>query len=135
MGEEDILRDKNRKLHKNQRVENLRFYSVGNRPNPVFDLMIRKCPQVMEEMTRPCGCRLKYLLSVYLEQQIVPLPDVVPLSRPSFYFPGCPSRVLGGLEDKGDIFEKQTNTQNYVSSGDILQTQLFVSFLHMGSKK
>ena len=53
LGEEDILRDKNRKLHKNQRVENLRFYSVGNRPNPVFDLMIRKCPQVMEEMTRP----------------------------------------------------------------------------------
>lgn len=72
LGEDDGVRDKTRKLHKNQRVETLRFYSAGDRAHHVFDLAIRKCPQVMEEMTRPCGCRLKYLLSVYLEQQIVP---------------------------------------------------------------
>lgn len=94
LGEEDVVRDKTRKLHKNQRVENLRFYSVGNGANHVSDLTIRKCPQVMEEMTRSCGCRLKYLLSIYLEQ---PLPEAAPLSHPFLGFKGCPSLLFGDL--------------------------------------
>lgn len=136
LGEEDGVRDKTRKLHKNQRVENLSFYSAGNRATHGFDLMIRRCPQVMEEMTRPWGCRLKYLLRVYLEKRIAPFPEAIPLPRPSFCLKGCPAPVFEDLGDKGDLSFQGAGggTQNYVSSSHILQTSSFLSFFIQAPK-